>query len=165
MRLSKIADAILSRFPARVIETDGDPYLVRWYVCGRTPEHFHRVAPRLAWLPVTVFVHCFLRSDQGRDLHNHPWTTSVSLILKGGYVEERLIRPRVIRCRRFSPGSVNVIRRNDFHRVDLLADRCWTIFIAGRKVSSWGFLDRERGEWVHWREYLSPERRRARAVR
>ena len=34
-----------------------------------------------------LYVHHFLRSDQDRDLHDHPWHFT-SLILWGGYVEE-----------------------------------------------------------------------------
>lgn len=121
---------------------------------------------RLTFLP-TVFLHRFLRSDGDLELHNHPWDRSLSFILAGGYREERrrrvlldgreldVVEQRVVRPFRF-----NRIDADDFHRVDLLEDDAWTVFITGPKVKSWGFWDRFTGEYIDWREHL----RRARAA-
>lgn len=51
------------------------------------PEPFPE---RLKFLP-TVFLHHFRDSDQEAELHNHPWESAYSLILAGGYIEERRI--------------------------------------------------------------------------
>ena len=147
-------------FGSRTIFSDDrvSPYLTRFYV-----------SPDRAWwrrhLP-GVFLHWFHRSDADRELHCHPWRWSVSLVLSGGYVEERLnedfarIDFRVARSmhegrnlptgeRRFVPGTINVIHDTTFHRVTLLDKRgALTFFIAGPKVgipddSSWGFLSRD----------------------
>lgn len=131
--------------PPRVIENLAhDPYLSRYYLF-RSPDGSRR-------LPFGTFLHCFHRSDEDRDLHNHPWGTSVSVILYGGYIEERLVGDRIVR-RVFRPGSINVIRKNDFHRVDLLADECWTLFFAGFREQSWGFRERDTGRFVDYRDY------------
>ena len=62
-------------FSKRVIENEaGDPYLVRWSLdAGRFGS---------------VKLHHILRSDDDRDLHDHPWSF-VSVILRGGYWEHR----------------------------------------------------------------------------
>jgi hypothetical protein len=167
--LGVTARAICSRvaplFPARVIERDnGDPYLERYYVCGRAPAYFPvPVKERLAFLP-TVFLHRFVRSDQDRELHNHPWDHSTSFILAGGYREERrwaiFENDEDFDCfevheHTFRPGDLNRISCDDFHRVDLLEHDAWTIFITGTKKQSWGFWDRDTGEFIPWREHLA----------
>jgi len=136
---------IVAKLPFRTIHTNGNPYLTRWYVWpggprkGETDSSF------------AVFIHFFHRGDADRDQHNHPWTASVALVLAGGYREERGNTVRVVR-----PGTINIIRANDFHRVDLLKpDKgCWSIFIAGKRVQNWGFKLRSTGAFVPWQDYL-----------
>lgn len=127
---------------------------------------------RRARLP-GVFAHWFYRSDADRELHCHPWSWSFSLVLWGGYEEERLVgvwprlqgddwrsaalrsdmagrgsTPRIVK-RRIGPGRINFLRDKTFHRVTLLDPRgCLTLFIAGPKPRvphgvSWGFLSRD----------------------
>ena len=99
--------------------------------------------------PIAVFIHFFHRSDQDRDPHNHPWNRSLALILKGGYVEERAGRRKT-----FRPGMINVIRRDDYHRVDLLDPKhgSWSLFVAGNNVGDWGFRLKT-GEHISRRNY------------
>ena len=88
------------------------------------------------------------RSDDDRELHNHPWENSTSLILWGGYREERLDADGTVRVRTYRPWSINRIGANDFHRVELLDPRgCLTLFIAGKRQQSWGFKDPITGEY------------------
>ena len=136
---------------SRTIETDGRPYLTRFYVWPGKPRTNDDEDSATSKLPFAIFVHFFHRGDSDRELHNHPWKTSVSLILSGGYVEEREEGLRTLR-----PGMINVIRGTDFHRVELLKpdQGCWTIFIAGRKASDWGFKARGSNVFVPWREYI-----------
>ena len=75
-------------------------------------------------------------------------------MIAGGYREERRLGARVI-SRLVSPLSLNWISGDDFHRVDLLEEDAWSIFIAGPKASSWGFWDRDTGEYTPWREFLA----------
>lgn len=121
----------------RLIEVGGDPYLLRLYLM-----HWKRDL-----LP-GVFLHCFLRGDNDRDLHNHPWKWALSVILTGGYVEERRDDAGEVHRRTVRPGAVNLIRANDFHRVELLDDRCWTLFIAGPRLQQWGFWNRDTGAFT-----------------
>jgi hypothetical protein len=96
----------------------------------------------------------------------------VSLILSGGYIEERwepvpdLFRglvPDKIRQRWVKPGHINVLTGQTFHRVDLLQKdwggrgelACWTLFLVGPKFASWGFRDRMTGKFTHWKKYIA----------
>ena len=71
-RLRDWLPQLLSGRPHKVIGGP-DPYLLRWHVIPRN---------RL----LNVYVHKFLRSDDDRALHDHPWWF-VSLILRGRYDE------------------------------------------------------------------------------
>ena len=146
--LGKLLWKFVERFsiPCRVIHTNGDPYLSRFYLWDKWREY----------LP-GVFLHYFHRGDDDRDLHNHPWSWAFSVILSGGYREERLEDEQGnILTRTFLPGAFNFIRLSTYHRVDLLRpeEGCWSLFIAGPRARTWGFRRRETGEFVDWRNYV-----------
>jgi hypothetical protein len=135
------------RFKPQSIGGDS-PYLRRWYVIPH--NRF-----------VNVYLHQFLRSDDDRALHDHPWPF-ISIILKGGYWEHR-DKPLTARDYR-SAGSIAIRRPSVPHRVELerafnghcpsaASDEipCWTLFITGPKVREWGFWC-PRG-WTHWRVF------------
>ncbi len=153
----KVCVVVARHLPKRVIHRDeGDEYLERYYVCGRSPPYpnIYSRWPHtiLGFLP-TVYLHRFVRSDEDRELHNHPWA-AISLILAGGYREERRVGDGVT-SRIWKPGQINHIGANDFHRVDLLEKDAWTLFITGEKAQSWGFWSRDTDEFVHWREHMA----------
>lgn len=128
---------------------DGSPYLTRWYVWPQGERGVKREDVERD-TPFGVYVHYFHRGDKDRDPHNHPWDHSIAIVLAGGYVEERDGAKKT-----FRPGDVNVITKNDFHRVHLLDEKAgsWSLFIAGKRVQEWGFrLDD--GDVVPWKEYL-----------
>jgi hypothetical protein len=148
---------IVAKLPFRTItDPDGNPYLTRWYLWPGKPRSKDKpknadddqVTPDA---PFAVFIHFFHRSDKDRDQHNHPWDKSIALILKGGYVEERGDARRT-----FKPGMINVITKDDYHRVELLDPKrgSWSLFVAGKNIGSWGFRDTETGKHIHWRDYL-----------
>ena len=56
------------------------------------------------------------------------------------------------------PLSLNLIRGTDFHRVDLLGESCWTLFLAGPKVSSWYFWDRVTRKRAAWKAFIHEKR-------
>lgn len=124
-------------------------YLERWYLLGGPSEEGE-------WKdsPLQVCIHRFARSDEDGALHNHPWEQSVSFILSGGYSEERRVEEHVER-RMCLPGDFNLLAANDFHRVDLLEEDCWTIFISSRKSQSWGFWDRSTKIFTPWRDFIA----------
>ncbi|HSH41622.1 MAG TPA: hypothetical protein VK973_05790 [Arenicellales bacterium] len=134
----RILMRVTDRLPAREIKgPDGEPYLERYYV-----GHL------FGW---TFYLHRFLAADPGRGLHDHPWDVSVSLVLSGGYYETRLRRIDCTgihtRRRRLWPGRLNIIRADDFHRVDLDTwdAGSWTLFATHRRLprKRLGFLQQE----------------------
>ncbi len=128
-----------------------NPYLLRWYVIPRNPL-------------LNIYLHLFLRSDDDRALHDHPWLFNASLILDGQYVEHTIadggIRQRSARRR----GDLRIRWGKAPHRIELirrdLSDKawwlvpCWTLFITGPRVRAWGFHCPEQG-WVHWRAFTA----------
>lgn len=102
-------------------------------------------------------VHHILRSDDGRDFHDHPWPY-LTIILAGGYWE---VRPVLVdnvvsytRRRWHGPGSVLLRRANSWHRLELpKGTTAWTLFATGPKVQPWGFLVGRKK--VYWRDYLN----------
>jgi hypothetical protein len=153
----------LSSFLAvrQIRSNSGSLYLERFKVFGWMPGDKRR------W-PFSVYLHRFHRPDNEPSgvLHTHPWRWSFSLVLSGGYTEERLTWRRSEWppwpaghgwiTRRIRPFRLNIFRSGAAHRIDELHGECWTLFVAGPKDSSWGFLVPRRG-LVPWRECLGKE--------
>ena len=169
----KILTWVASRMrPPRVIRDalGQDAYLSRYYlvrhqrpftVDGSEPfDSMGLPKPTTAWPKSRwgLYLHHFHRSDADLELHNHPWRWAVSLVLAGGYSEERRVEDgdgwRVAR-RRLGPWRLNFLTADTFHRVDLLERDAWTIFLVGPKAQGWGFWDRETGEYTPWREFIA----------
>lgn len=144
---------IFRRGPDFYIGGKEDPYLLRWWVIPRN-RFFN------------IYLHKFLRDDDDRALHDHPWL-SLSIILRGGYIEHTV---HAVHRRRV--GSLVFRRASHAHRIELLPDTsrpvvppgdapayferlpAWTVFITGPKVREWGFHC-PKGRWVHWRDFVS----------
>ncbi|HXI82093.1 MAG TPA: hypothetical protein VNM34_14900 [Verrucomicrobiae bacterium] len=114
------------------------------------PERTYLTRWRLLQTPwFGVYLHAIREPDRDRHMHDHPWSF-VSVVLRGGYLEERPDG----RTGRRRAGSVCLRRAEDLHRVALLARRpTWTLVLAGWRRRSWGFdVD---GLWVGHREYFA----------
>jgi hypothetical protein len=167
--LRRAVEALAARLgqPRVIYDRDGlTPYLSRFYLSRQPESHdgaepfdrFGNPKPDVTWPDGWgLYLHRFHRSDADGELHNHPWRWALSLVLVGGYSEERRNGARVIR-RRVAPGSLNFIRANDFHRVDLLEHDAWTLFLVGPKSQSWGFWSRTDGAFTPWREFIDGRR-------
>jgi hypothetical protein len=148
--IRKICEWLAKRLPSFTIPTpDGSPYLERYYVFG---------ADR-AW--GNIFLHHFCSSDMDVApsgtyyLHNHPWPWSFSIILVGGYVEERRRTDDTIEERVFLPGDINTLSDKDFHRVELIGKDGWSLFFTGwrSKKRSWGFWDRVTKQYLDFKNF------------
>lgn len=170
-----VADA---RAPDFIVGQPHDPYLRRWYLTPwsglyrgvENPTRWQRI---VRCLP-NVYLHQFLRDDDDRAHHDHPWP-SVSLLLSGAYVEHTIAPGGIHRTRSSWAGELRLRSAAFTHRLALMRwggqinDRgdwvdsllpCWTLFITGfatrgphtRKRGDWGFHCPERG-WVHYREF------------
>ncbi|MCK9468229.1 MAG: hypothetical protein M0Q49_02325 [Porticoccaceae bacterium] len=114
--------------PARVIESGGAPYLYRIFL--------------FRWRGWSCYLHHFVSPDAERWLHDHPFD-GLSLVLTGGYLEERLAgldwpalsttTRRVRWC--------NWISARSFHRIAAPRPNTWTLFLHGPKRKGWGFLE------------------------
>jgi hypothetical protein len=143
MLLRALVALALRQYPAKEFTHAGasKPYMRRYYLLGG-PDHLRPGSL------VRVYINHILRSDSTRELHNHPWSWAVSLILKGGYTETLFDGQK----RRFRPGMLNFIRGGTFHRIEIPAWRfgktSWSLFLVpGKSSQEWGFLDRETGKY------------------
>jgi hypothetical protein len=91
-------------------------------------------------LGIAARVHHILRSDLGRDPHDHPWPY-LTVILKGGYFEQRFDdHGFLIDTVWHGPGSVLFRRANSWHKLIVPeGETAWTLFITGKKSQTWGF--------------------------
>jgi hypothetical protein len=122
--------------PHFVVGPKERPYLLRWYLLPRNPVF-------------NVYLHKFVRDDDDRALHDHPWP-SVSMVIRGRYVEQTSAGRRQYRA-----GSLILRRATHTHRVELPGGvPCWTLFVTGPRVREWGFHCPKR--WVPWKEFTSP---------
>ncbi len=128
---------LLSGKPHFIIGGLDNPYMYRWYLVPRN---------RL----FNLYLHKFLRDDDDRALHDHPWWF-YSIMIRGGYNE---VVPAAIGeyC---TPDGNTVIERTapsiafrpatHRHRVVLHRDSsgamkpAWTLILTGRVVRLWGF--------------------------
>lgn len=98
-------------------------------------------------------VHEILRSDLGREPHDHPWWY-LTVVLKVGYWEERYdAAGQLVNTKWHGPGSVLFRRANSWHKLVVPeGEIATTLFITGAKSQSWGFnVD---GKKVPYYEYL-----------
>jgi hypothetical protein len=154
--------------------TPENPYLLRIYVSPRDPQFkwlwtalrlyadIGEYDPKIFQGVPHFYLHYFFRGDADIEVHNHPWRFSMSVILTGGYVEERWDPiHKVLETRHLSPGDINVIRSDDFHRVTLKEpDRgCWTLFLSSDRLDfknghDWGFMDPKTQKYTPWGEFV-----------
>ena len=130
---------LLSGKPHFYIGGKENPYLLRWYLI-----------PRNRWF--NIYLHKFLRDDDDRALHDHPWWF-ISIMLKGSYIEhcDPLQYPydgywaRVRLAEHRATPSIAFRAAEHRHRVELQQRPdgsrvpCWTLVVTGRKAREWGF--------------------------
>jgi len=131
------------------LRADGSPYRPsgRWgaYV-SRIGDYMTRAIIETPW--GSLRLHHIRRPDRGRHHHDHPFDF-VSVLLTGGYVEER--NPwDVVRAARL-PGSVAFRRAEDLHTISAVLPGTWTFVVAGPRRREWGFATPRR--WIGWRDY------------
>lgn len=125
----------IPREPDFIIGSKADPYLHRWWIIPRN-RFFN------------IYLHHFLRSDDDRALHDHPWW-NVSILLKGQYLEHMPTCSRQRKC-----FQIIFRKATASHRVELTHGSVWTLFITGRRVREWGFHCPK--GWRPWQEFTNP---------
>lgn len=117
---------LLSGKPHFYIGGTERPYMLRWFLI-----------PRNSFL--NIYLHKFMRDDDDRALHDHPWWF-FSLMIAGRYTEHVDDW-----CFHRRAPSIAFRRAEHRHRVELPKDKsgrpipCWTIVITGPKSRTWGF--------------------------
>lgn len=133
-RTQRPANLVISR-------TDAGPYLYRWFVI-----------PQNRWL--NVYLHHFIRGDEDKALHDHPWA-NLSFVLHGSYYEHTVRAGGVHERRLLTEGSLLFRWPRQAHLVELPeGTSCLSLFITGPKVRSWGFHCPN--GWVPWRRFVDP---------
>jgi hypothetical protein len=140
-----------NREPDFVIGGQDSPYLRRHWLIPRN---------RL----FNVYVHEFLRSDDDRALHDHPWLFNASWLIDGDYREHTIRAGGVAEATTRQAGDWKFRWGPAPHRVELRQEvefdgqwavgyfvPCWTVFITGPIVRNWGFHCPRR--WVPWQEF------------
>ncbi len=110
--------------PKRIITRgDNSPYLARYYIFRKRWLQKTRLPSWVSYAP-SVYLHHFLRGDDEKELHNHPYGTSLAFVLFGGYMEQRRDRGSdSVGLRVVTPGKFNYLRADDFHKITLLDSR------------------------------------------
>lgn len=141
--------SLVNRFIARITRRAPDfviggaerPYLRRWFVIPRNAVF-------------NVYLHQFLRSDDDRALHDHPWA-NCSVLLRGSYIEHTIAAGGIHQRRFLVAGEVRMRWSGRFaHRVELFDGPCWTLFITGPRYREWGFHCPDQG-WIPWHRFTA----------
>ena len=135
--LLRLRDRIVAdREPDLFVGGREDPYMHRWFVIPRNPLF-------------NIYLHQFVRSDDPRALHDHPWKNR-SLILEGAYLEVLPSDPdepagETVKVYRVA-GQLVGREARAAHRVELIRHPwtgkelpVWTLFFTGPRFRRWGF--------------------------
>jgi hypothetical protein len=158
--IDRLIASITRRPPDFVIGGTGRPYLLRWWLtpwsgCYRDVEQPNLWQQIVRRLPA-IYLHNFLRSDDDRALHDHPWA-NVSILLRGAYTEHTIAAGGVHRREVLSAGALRVRWTGRIaHRVELHDGPSWSLFITGPRYRSWGFHCPEQG-WIDWKRFTAAD--------
>lgn len=134
-----VARTMASRKPDFIVGEPDDPYMLRWWFIPRNKLF-------------NIYFHEFIRSDDPRALHDHPWL-NLSILVEGAYVEQTIAAGGIHHRQRIEAGETRFRRSTFAHRVELLEGvRTRTIFITGPNIRTWGFHCRL--GWRPWQEFV-----------
>lgn len=146
----KALSTMVSRKPDFVIQPDGHTvYLNRWWEIPRNKIF-------------NIYLHQFLRSDDDRALHDHPWIFNISILLHGSYIEERILAGGVHTRKVYKAGDIIFRGPWAAHRVEVLnenetgvGDTAITMFLTGPVIRTWGFHCPK--AWRSWKIFTNNE--------
>jgi hypothetical protein len=140
--LNRIASVRHKRDPDFIIGGWDNPYMLRWHVI-----------PRNRW--GCVYVHEFLRDDDDRALHDHPWP-SLTYVVSGAYHDHTISAGGINKRELLTAGRFKFRRPSAAHRVEIAQTPCVTVFMRGPVVREWGFHCEQAG-WVHWKDFTADD--------
>lgn len=138
---------LMIRPPDVIIGSPDNPYLLRWWLIPRN-------------MYFNIYLHYFIRSDDDRALHDHPWH-NLSFLLTGAYREKLFVDNIQSKGEIYSdhrvPGKIYTRGPRTAHRIILERDEdgkekpLWTLFLTGPYIRTWGFYCPRK--WIHWKEF------------
>lgn len=147
-----LIDRVSRRAPDFIVGGEDRPYLRRWWLIPRNPVF-------------NVYLHQFLRDDDDRALHDHPWAWC-SILLDGGYIEHTIAAGGIHRRQERRAPSIKISGPWRAHRIELMKwrlrtgeevpFRCWTLFITGPRMRDWGFHCENTG-WIPWQRFTAAD--------
>jgi hypothetical protein len=114
-----------------ITQHDGSPYIDRYHIVD-TPSYHARF-------------HHWHSSDDKRAPHDHPWPNT-TIVLAGHLLEHTRDGARDL-----TPGTTVTRPAVMPHRIELVSDDAWTLFVTGPVERRWGFYT-DTG-WVYWRDW------------
>lgn len=109
------------------------PFQVRW----REPLGKKECPYAYRWVLnlkfFSVRVHQWLRSDDKRHFHDHPWSFA-TIVLRGSYTDVSPAGRDILR-----PGSFRFRRADYRHYVDVTASGALTLLVTTAPLRNWGF--------------------------
>jgi hypothetical protein len=129
-----------ARLPDFIVGGRDDPYLLRWWFIPRN-RFFN------------IYIHHFMRSDDDRAHHDHPWLFRISWMMHHSYITHTIAAGGVDRPVRRETGDIEFCWGASPHRVELRGGSCWTLFITGPVVREWGFHCPT--GWIPWQQFVS----------
>ncbi len=82
----------------------------------------------------SIRIHHFLRSDDKRYFHTHPWWF-LTFVLRGSYTDVSPLGRDELK--RF---NLRYRKAEHAHYVDVPKGGCWTILTTGKPLNKWGFI-------------------------
>jgi hypothetical protein len=132
-----------ARSPHFVIGGHEQPYMLRWFLIPRNPL-------------LNIYIHHFMRSDDDRALHDHPWINA-SILLEGSYLEHTISAGGINHRHEYQSGDIKVRLSGKYaHRIELHNGPVWTLFITGPRYRRWGFHCPDAG-WIHWKKFTATD--------
>jgi quercetin dioxygenase-like cupin family protein len=80
----------------------------------------------------SVYIHRIFKSDEDANEHSHPWNF-LSFILKGGYIEQRNGKGKIM-----TPGNYMMMGVNEYHKITVIKPTT-TLVITGPRICNWGY--------------------------
>ncbi len=122
------------------------PYLYRWV---------------FVFFGFSIRLHHWIRSDDKRFMHNHPWDF-LTIVLKGGYTDvsnsgKKQYRSDlgkevpILELDELKSGSISFRKASHCHYVDVPEGGAWTLLFCGRPKQKWGF-------WIKTNQFFRPLR-------
>jgi len=157
-RLLRACLSVMARRPPDMfIGGTERPYMLRWWIL------------RSRW--GGLYLHRFLRDDDDRALHDHPWP-SFSILIEGDLIETFAPVPALAADpvhqvdRHLAEGAMTWRGPRYAHRLALLRSlrgeplSAITLFFVGPRVREWGFWcprSSPAGGWRPWRQFVAKD--------